>query len=102
MPTDYLEKILTVIKAIGQVVVIVDEGDRAAAFVKPYAGKKLSLLKLDARDGDGAALRQAIEQGIEALAIGDPAGLVLSRALQELDALGRARRRLQRLCRASL
>ena len=34
--------------------------DRAAAFVKPYAGKKLSLLKIDVRDGDGAALRKSM------------------------------------------
>jgi len=34
--------------------------DRAAAFVKPYAGKRLSLLKLDVREGDGAGLRKAM------------------------------------------
>ncbi|HTR19396.1 MAG TPA: saccharopine dehydrogenase C-terminal domain-containing protein [Gemmatimonadales bacterium] len=34
--------------------------DRAAGFVKPFVGKKLSLVKLDVRDGGGAALRRAM------------------------------------------
>ncbi|MGH7612662.1 MAG: saccharopine dehydrogenase family protein [Gemmatimonadales bacterium] len=45
--------------AVGQVTLADIQPDRAAAFVKPFAGKRLSLLKLDVQDP--AALRGAMQ-----------------------------------------